>query len=441
MPPVYSRQTEKWLVQGNNFFNRWLPQKIGASRNFFILFCGISLSRLAGKSSTESAIFHLLRPIVPGLLLSLPCLPLKAQLAPSSLPLDARLNEQVIMVPAGDGLRETLETTVFRPAGPGPFPLLLMNHGKQAGPARLQPRERFIYMATEFVRRGYAVMLPMRAGFARSTGAYHDAGCDMLGNAQGQARDMLAALAYARRQSWVDPQRIVVAGQSYGGMAALALATRMVPGVRGVLNFSGGLRVDMPGCDWQGALAKTFATLGAYNHIPSLWLYGANDSFFSPALARRLFNSFTGSGGRAELLAYGPFKRDAHLTLGSRDGVAVWLPATERFLQKIGMPVRQVYRVAEAPPPATHFAPQDDIAAVPYLEEQGRAAYRVFLEKTAPRAFALSASGAWGWAEEGESPDVRALASCQRSSSLPCQLYSVDESVVWPGASAVGGTQ
>ena len=146
--------------------------------------------------------------------------------------------------------------------------------------------------------------------------------------------------------------------------------------------------------------------------------------------------------GQAELVAYGPFKRDAHLTLGSRDGVAVWLPATERFLQSIGMPVRQVYRVADAPPPpATHFAPQDDIAAVPYLEEQGRAAYRVFLEKTAPRAFALSASGAWGWAEEGESPDVRALASCQRRSSLPCQLYSVDESVVWPGASAVGGAQ
>lgn len=350
------------------------------------------------------------------------------------------------MVPAGDGMREVLETTVFRPAGPGPFPLLLMNHGKQAGPARLQQRERFIYMATEFVRRGYAVMLPMRAGYAQSTGAYRDAGCDMLANAQGQARDVLAALAYARRQSWVDPQRIVVAGQSYGGMAALALATRALPGVRGVLNFSGGLRVDAPGCDWQAALARAFATLGVDNRIPSLWLYGANDSYFGPALARRLYNSFAGSGGRAELVAYGPFKRDAHLTLGSRDGVAVWLPATLRFLRQIGMPVRQVVNVLDPPPPAeTHFALLDDIAAVPYLAEQGRAAYRAFLDKMAPRAFALSESGAWGWAEEGESPDYRALASCQRRSSKPCHLYSVDASVVWPasrsspGASAAGG--
>ena len=138
-------------------------------------------------------------------------------------------------------------------------------------------------------------------------------------------------------------------------------------------------------------------------------------------------------------MAYGPFKRDAHLTLGSRDGVAVWLPATLRFLQKIGMPVRQVVSVAEPPAPVeTHFALQGDIAAVPYLAAPGRAAYRAFLDKTAPRAFALSSSGAWAWAEEGESPDVRALASCQRRSSAPCYLYSVDESVVWPGDSGIG---
>ncbi len=392
----------------------------------------------------ESAISRVARLLSPSLLLGSLCLPSQAQRVP--LPLDARLNEQIIMVPAGDGMHEALETTVFRPGGPGPFPLLLMNHGKQAGPARQQQRERFIYMATEFVRRGYAVMLPMRTGFAQSTGTYRDFGCDMLANARGQARDVLDALAYARRQSWVDLERIVVAGQSYGGMAALALATRTLPGVRGVFNFAGGLRVDMPGCDWPSALAKAFATFGAYSRIPSLWLYGANDSYFAPALVQRLFHSFAGSGGRGELFAYGPFKRDAHLTLGSRDGVAVWLPPAERFLQKIGMPVRQVYAVADAPsPPDTHFALQGDIAAVPYLAEQGRAAYRTFLGKTTPRAFAVSASGAWGWAEEGESPDFRALASCQRRSSTPCQLYSVDESVVWPGgarvpsASAAGG--
>ena len=349
------------------------------------------------------------------------------------LPLDARLREEIIMVPSGDGGRERLQTTVFRPPGAGPFPLLLMNHGKQPGPARLQPRERFIYMATEFVRRGYAVMLPMRAGYAGSTGSYRDHGCDMAANAAGQARDVNDALAYARRQDWVDASRIVVAGQSYGGLAALSLATQALLGVRGVLNFAGGLRVDDGACDWPAALKQAFAALGAASRMPSLWLYGENDGYFAPPLVRSLYRAYAGAGGQAELFAYGAFKRDAHLTLGSRDGVDVWLAPTERFLRRIGMPAAPVVQLPEpAPPPATRFASRGDIGAVPYLAETGRAAYRVFLGKLQPRAFAVSSSGAWGWAEEGESPELRALDSCQQGSSAPCHLYVVDDSVVWP---------
>lgn len=409
------------------------------------------LPRLLGMFSVyplESAIFRP-HPSLLALLCLCLCLfsvPSLAQRLPAQLPLDTRLNEQIVMVPAGPGGREMLETTIFRPSGPGPFPLLLMNHGKQEGPARQQKRERFIYMATEFVRRGYAVMLPMRSGFALSTGAYRDHGCDMTANGVAQARDVLDALAYARRQSWVDPERILVAGQSYGGLAAMALATANLPGVRGLLNFAGGLRVDKPVCDWQSSLAKAYATFGAYSQVPSLWLYGANDSYFGPQLAQRWYRSYTGSGGKAELFAYGSFKRDAHLTLGSRDGVAIWLPRVERFLDSIGMPTRPVYSVIDPPPPPeTHFALLDDVGAVPFLADQGRAAYRAFLGKQLPRAFAVSETGAWGWAEEGESPDYRALASCQQSSSKPCHLYLVDDSVVWPppgnASSAAGGAE
>lgn len=390
----------------------------------------------------EFAIFYFPQPAQALLCLFL-CLlsaPLRAQLTPMQLPLDTRLNEQVVMVPAGPGGRDMLETTIFRPSGAGPFPLLLMNHGKQEGPARQQKRERFIYMATEFVRRGYAVMLPMRSGFALSTGAYRDYGCDMTANGYAQAQDVLDALAYARRQSWVDPDRIVVAGQSYGGLATMALAATSLPGVRGMFNFAGGLRVNLPACDWQSSLAKAYATFGAYSRIPSLWLYGANDSYFGPQLAQRWYQSYTGSGGKAELFAYADFKRDAHLTLGSRDGVAVWLPAVERFLASVNMPTQAVYSVIDPPlPPETRFAQAGDVSAVPYLADQGRAAYRAFLGKQLPRAFAVSETGAWGWAEEGESPDYRALMFCQQTSPKPCHLYLVDDSVVWPAGGNAGG--
>ena len=56
--------------------------------------------------------------------------------------LDARLNEQIIKIPAGRAQDVQLETTVFRPPGPGPFPLLIVNHGKAPGNPKLQARDR-----------------------------------------------------------------------------------------------------------------------------------------------------------------------------------------------------------------------------------------------------------------------------------------------------------
>jgi hypothetical protein len=93
--------------------------------------------------------------------------------------------------------------------------------------------------------------------------------------------------------------------------------------------------------------------------------------------------------------------------------------------------------VADAPTvPKSDFARVDDVDAVPFLSEGGRAAYREYLAKMTPRAFALSPSGAWCWAEEGEDPDSRAMAACEQKSNQPCRLYSVDDYVVWRGQAA-----
>lgn len=348
------------------------------------------------------------------------------------MPVDFRLNETVIAIPAGPGLHSELQTTLFRPNGPGPFPLLIINHGKEAGEPRKQPRERFIFMATAFVKRGYAVLVPMRRGFAGSTGSYADHGCNMTANGHAQASDVQDTIAFARKQRWADPERIVVAGQSYGGLATIALGTREAPGVRGLINFAGGLRDDGEHCDWRGQLVQAFANYGAASKIPSLWMYGVNDSLFGPELVARMHAAFERAGGSARLVEFGPFKRDAHGLIASRDGPRIWWRDTERFLEQIGMPTRETVAVADAPGvPATNFAPLDDIAAVPYLSENGRAAYREYLHKLSPRAFAVSPSGAWCWAEEGEDPHARALAACARSGGQPCQLYSVDDDVVW----------
>ena len=68
--------------------------------------------------------------------------------------LDARMNEQIIMVPAGRAQNVQLETTVIRPPGPGPFPLLIVKHGKAPGNPNQQARDRNINQTTPNVRRG-----------------------------------------------------------------------------------------------------------------------------------------------------------------------------------------------------------------------------------------------------------------------------------------------
>lgn len=363
------------------------------------------------------------------------------------LPIDFRLNEQVITVPAGKDGRASLQTTVFRPNGAGPFPLLIINHGKEPGEPRFQARDRFIFMATAFVKRGYAVMVPMRQGFANSTGAYADHGCNMTANGQAQANDVLSTVEFARGQKWIDGDRIIVAGQSYGGLATIALGTRELTGVRGLINFAGGLRDDGNNCDWRSELVRAFASYGEASKIPSLWLYGVNDSLFGPDLVARMHAAFIAAGGQARLHEFGVFKRDSHGMIASRDGEKIWWKEAEAFLRQVDMPTQEIYAVGPAPTlPRTNYARVDDVEAVPFLTEGGRAAYKEYLARMTPRAFAVSPSGAWCWAEEGEDPDARALATCQQKSNQPCQLYSVDDYVVWKdnstmaaNAGAIGG--
>jgi dienelactone hydrolase len=239
-------------------------------------------------------------------------------------------------------------------------------------------------------------------------------------------------LDFARDLPYIDSDRIVIAGQSYGGLATIALGTQNTPGVRGLINFAGGLRDNANRCDWRSELVRAMGTYGGASKLPSLWMYGENDSLFNPELVARMHDAYVRAGGEARLVEYGAFRRDAHGLIGSREGEKIWWKETEQFLISIGMPTTERYAVAPAPSmPKSDFATLDDVDAVPFLREAGRSAYREYLSKMSPRAFALSANGAWCWAEDGEDPDVRALATCEAKGGQRCRLYSVDNNVVW----------
>ncbi|SAL15934.1 dienelactone hydrolase-like protein [Caballeronia sordidicola] len=354
-----------------------------------------------------------------------------------SLPVvDASLNESVIEIPSGD---VTLETTLFKPNGAGPFPMVVFNHGKLPGNAHDQPRARPLALAREFVRHGYVVVVPNRRGFAQSGGEYTGNGCNVEANGFTQARDVAATVAYMGKQPFVDSKHVVVAGASHGGLVTMAYGARDARsdiGVRGLINFSGGLRQDE--CpNWQKNLTSAFGEYGEHVKLPSLWMYGSNDSVWQGSLPDDMFASYTAHGARADMVDFGAYKNDAHRLVGDRDGVPIWWPRVKAFLADIGMPTDLQYQVSypQAPSP-TGYANVDAVAAVPFLDERGREGYENFLHQYSSRAFAVSDSGAWSWAEGGDDPMAVALDGCQKQSTEPCRLYAVNNAVVWSERSA-----
>jgi X-Pro dipeptidyl-peptidase (S15 family) len=123
-----------------------------------------------------------------GILISLSYLAAAAEDADTML--DQQLHERVLGIPGDPTRPVTLQVTLFMPDGPGPFPLAVLNHGKDPINPRSEPRYRAVYAARYFVSRGFAAILPMLRGFAGSAGVFDPMGCDAEADGLNQAKDI-----------------------------------------------------------------------------------------------------------------------------------------------------------------------------------------------------------------------------------------------------------
>ena len=241
--------------------------------------------------------------------------------------------------------RAPMRTVVLRPRGAGPFPLVLINHGSTQNAARraAMGSPRYTVLAQWFLARGYVVALPQRPGHGQTGGPYLEdqKGCaraDFRNASLATADSIETALRYMTAQPYVRRTGVLVVGQSAGGWGAIALASRNPAGVSAVISFAGGRggrSNDKANTNCApNLLVESAGAFGRGARVPTLWIYAENDSYFGPALSRRMVDAYRAAGGIAEYRLLPPYGADGHTLIEMRDGAAIWGPLLGNFLDK-----------------------------------------------------------------------------------------------------------
>jgi dienelactone hydrolase len=244
-----------------------------------------------------------------------------AQVAPGPAgPPEGQWRAQTIWIPMTDaaGAPHLLYARLCRPLGETPARMVVFAHGTPADPAAS-------------VRRGYGAT---GGAYAEVQGSCDHA--DFISPGLESARDIAATVDYAATLPFIRPQGMVLIGQSTGGWATIVYNSQPHPRVTALINMSGGRgghHENRPNNNCSpDRLAEAAGQLGARAATPMLWIYTANDSFFSPTIAGAMYAAFTRAGGRAEYDAMPGFGSDGHDMLLLRGGSAIWGPLVERYL-------------------------------------------------------------------------------------------------------------
>lgn len=140
-----------------------------------------------------------------------------------------RMQQWRLPSPAPD---TAVHAVLFRPPGDGPFPLAVIAHASTQNVLRRaqMPQPEYRTLSAWLVARGFAVLVPQRPGHGASGGRYLEdqGGCDeadYISAGRATADVIAAAVGFARKQSFIRQDGMVIVGHSAGGWGALALAS------------------------------------------------------------------------------------------------------------------------------------------------------------------------------------------------------------------------
>ena len=262
----------------------------------------------------------------------------------------ARIQEEIWALP----LPLPMFAYVVRPVGDGPFPLVIMNHGVAMNVTERSffPLVEFRDAARWFAKRGNLVVAPVGSGYGASAIDIPERGIygpffSKIGKCTNpNFRDPGLAIAqvdlwiidYMAAEKRIVPKDVVIVGQSAGGWGSIALSSLNPPQVKSIITFAAGRGGHVDGKPNNNCapdrLVKASADFGQTSRVPMLWIYIENDTFFGPALSKRMHEAFTAAGGNAEYHLLPAFGDEGHFLIGSPKAIPIWSPIVSKFLDE-----------------------------------------------------------------------------------------------------------
>ena len=284
------------------------------------------------------------------LLVGLHVLPAHAQGAAPQLP-----TPELVKIPfkgaAANGGDLQMVVYLYKPVGAGPFPVVIFSHGRGTPEVNQNLVPALPGHAGYWMRKGFAVVAPLRPGYGATGGpdneapghTWRGATCvgvpDYANTAKVAGAAVTVTLNWVRAQPWANRDKIILEGESVGGMTTVVLGSQNPPGVIGFINFAGGAGGSpdtSPGHSCREDLLRAlFAQAGTTARIPSLWLYAENDLYWGPDAPKEWHKRFAAGGSKTSLVATGPVPNaDGHRLLAL--GGAMWAPPLDAFVKSLG---------------------------------------------------------------------------------------------------------
>ena len=207
-----------------------------------------------------------------------------------------------------DGKPERVQGILAYPDGGRKLPAVFWSMGGMAAANKTFPRI--------FAKKGYACLaITLPHALRNSFRIPFDAAHPETANMTLLARDQLRGITVLSQRPEVDPERIAVAGASYGGVFATLIAG-VDPRVKAGMSFFGGgnhaLGTNLP----QMTGMKTLEDIAVWNRtfdgafrlkkraIPFMWGVAFNDNWFSFPAVAQTFMDAAGMDKRVAILPY-----------------------------------------------------------------------------------------------------------------------------------------